>query len=30
MSRTAHIERATSESSVVVEVNLDGNGQTAI
>ena len=30
MSRTARIERATSESSVVVEVNLDGTGQTDI
>ena len=28
MSRTARIERATSESSVVVEINLDGTGQT--
>ena len=30
MSRTARIERATSESSVVVEINLDGTGQTDI
>ncbi len=30
MSRTACIERATSESSVVVEINLDGMGQTDI
>jgi imidazoleglycerol-phosphate dehydratase len=26
MNRTAHIERATSESKVVVELNLDGSG----
>ncbi|MBW3067928.1 MULTISPECIES: imidazoleglycerol-phosphate dehydratase HisB [unclassified Actinomyces] len=30
MNRTAHIERATSESSVVVELNLDGTGRTDI
>ena len=30
MSRTARIERTTSESSVVVEINLDGTGQTDI
>ncbi len=30
MSRTARIERATSESSVTVEVDLDGTGETAI
>jgi imidazoleglycerol-phosphate dehydratase len=28
--RTARIERATSESSVVVEINLDGTGKTNI
>ena len=30
MSRTARIERATSESSVVVEINLDGTGQSDV
>ena len=30
MSRTARIERATSESSVIVEIDLDGTGQTDI
>jgi imidazoleglycerol-phosphate dehydratase len=30
MSRTARIERATSESTVVVEVDLDGTGRTDI
>jgi len=30
MSRTARIERSTSESSVVVELNLDGTGRTDI
>ncbi|WP_136192209.1 MULTISPECIES: imidazoleglycerol-phosphate dehydratase HisB [Actinomyces] len=30
MNRTARIERATSESSVVVELNLDGTGRTDI
>ena len=30
MSRTARIERTTSESSVVVEINLDGTGTTDI
>ena len=30
MSRTARIERATSESSVVIEINLDGTGRTDI
>ncbi|WP_194949605.1 imidazoleglycerol-phosphate dehydratase HisB [Actinomyces trachealis] len=30
MSRTARIERATSESSVVVEINLDGTGKTEV
>lgn len=29
-SRTARIERATSESSVVVEIDLDGTGRTDI
>jgi len=29
-SRTARIERVTSESSVLVEINLDGTGATAI
>ncbi|WP_029068852.1 imidazoleglycerol-phosphate dehydratase HisB [Jonesia quinghaiensis] len=28
--RTARVERATSESSVVVELNLDGRGETSI
>lgn len=28
--RTAHVERATSESSVSVEINLDGTGKTDI
>lgn len=30
MNRTARVERKTSESSVVVEVNLDGTGQSQI
>lgn len=30
MSRTARIERATSESSVVVEIDLDGSGRTEV
>ncbi len=30
MSRTARIERSTSESSVLVELNLDGTGRTDI
>ena len=30
MGRTARIERSTSESSVVVELNLDGTGRTDI
>ena len=30
MSRTARIERTTSESSVVVEIDLDGTGRTDI
>ncbi|MDZ7577831.1 MAG: imidazoleglycerol-phosphate dehydratase HisB [Candidatus Nanopelagicales bacterium] len=30
MSRTARIERATKESRVVVELDLDGSGQTSI
>ncbi|PRY17571.1 imidazoleglycerol-phosphate dehydratase HisB [Kineococcus rhizosphaerae] len=30
MSRTARIERSTSESSVLVELDLDGSGQTRI
>ena len=30
MSRTARIERSTSESSVTVEVDLDGTGETSI
>lgn len=30
MSRTARIERTTSESSVLVELNLDGTGRTDI
>ncbi len=30
MSRTARIERSTSESSVLVELDLDGSGQTQI
>ena len=30
MSRTARIERTTSESSVVVEIDLDGAGATDI
>lgn len=30
MSRTARIERATSESKVVVEVNLDGSGRADV
>jgi len=30
MNRTARIERSTSESSVVVELNLDGTGRTDI
>ena len=30
MNRTARIERSTSESSVVVEINLDGTRRTAI
>ena len=30
MSRTAHIERTTSESSVVVDLDLDGTGRTDI
>ena len=30
MSRTARIERSTSESSVVVELDLDGRGQHEI
>ncbi len=30
MSRTARIERSTSESSVTVEVDLDGTGETTI
>ena len=30
MKRTARIERATSESSVLVELDLDGNGRTEI
>ena len=28
--RTAHVERTTSESSVVVDLDLDGSGRTAI
>ena len=28
MSRTARIERTTSESSVLVELDLDGTGRT--
>lgn len=30
MSRTARIERTTSESSVVVEIDLDGSGRTEV
>ena len=30
MSRTARIERATSESSVVVDIDIDGTGRTEI
>ena len=30
MNRTARIERSTSESSVVVEIDLDGTGRTDI
>lgn len=30
MSRTAHIERVTNESSVIVDLNLDGTGQIDI
>ncbi len=30
MSRTARIERTTSESSVVVELDLDGTGKADI
>jgi imidazoleglycerol-phosphate dehydratase len=29
MPRTARIERATSESKVVVELDLDGSGRTS-
>ncbi|MFE3546133.1 imidazoleglycerol-phosphate dehydratase HisB [Nocardia sp. NPDC059177] len=30
MSRTARVERVTKESSILVELNLDGSGQTEI
>ena len=30
MSRTARIERTTSESSVLVELDLDGTGRTDV
>lgn len=30
MSRTARIERTTSESSIVVEIDLDGSGRTEV
>jgi imidazoleglycerol-phosphate dehydratase len=30
MSRTARIERVTKESSVILELNLDGTGQVDV
>jgi len=30
MARTAHVERTTKESSVVVDINLDGTGQADV
>ncbi|MBF6482464.1 imidazoleglycerol-phosphate dehydratase, partial [Nocardia cyriacigeorgica] len=30
MNRTARVERTTKESSIVVELNLDGTGRTDI